>query len=167
MVEQSNSTDDRQKVWTLIKDIQFALMVTHGAEGKLSARPMSAMQKDFSGDLWFLSRDHTPKVDEVIHDKNVLLAYSEPKDQNYISISGKAEIVRDTAKIKELWSEGARVWFPKGPEDPAICLIKVSVDTAEYWDAPSSTWLHAYGYVKARLTGEPPKHVGDNKVVTF
>lgn len=167
MTEQSQSYGDRRKVWSLIKDIEFALMVTKGADGKLSGRPMAAMQTDFDGDLWFLSRIGTPKIEEVLHDENVLLAYSEPKDQNYVSVAGTAEIVRDKQAIADHWSESARVWFPKGPDDPAICLIKVKVETAEYWDAPSSTWLHAYGYVKARLTGEPPHHVGDNKVVRF
>ena len=92
MADQSQSYGDRQKVWTLIKDIQFALMVTRGADGKMSGRPMAAMQKDFDGDLWFFSRDKTPKIDEVLHDTNVLLAYSEPKDQQYVSVAGQAEI---------------------------------------------------------------------------
>ena len=74
---------------------------------------------------------------------------------------------RDPAKVQSLWSEALRVWFPKGPEDPDITLIKVEVDTAEYWDAPSSAWVYAMGYAKARLTGEPPKDVGENKIVQF
>ena len=166
MVEQSRSEDDRKKVWALIKDIEFTLMVTRGADGKLSGRPMAAMQKDFDGELWFMSRDATPKVGEVLHDTHVLLAYSDPKSQNYVSVAGNAEIVRDHAKIKQLWTEAARVWFPKGPDDPNICLIRVDVETAEYWDSPNSAWVHAYGYIKSRLTGEPP-HPGENKVVTF
>ena len=166
MAEQSHSVEDRSKVWALIKNIQFALMVTRGADGKLSGRPMAAMQKDFEGELWFMSKDATPKIGEVEHDHNVLLAYSEPKDQNYVSVSGTAEIVHDSAKVNQLWTEAARVWFPKGPDDPAICLIRVEVETAEYWDAPNSAWVHAYGYVKARLTGEPP-HPGGNKIVNF
>ena len=167
MVEHSRSTDDQNKVWSLIKDIQFTLMVTRGGDGKLSGRPMAAITREFDGELWFFSKDGSPKVDEMLHDEHVLLAYSEPKDQVYVSIAGHGEIVRDKAKIQELWSEPVRTWFPKGPDDPAICLIKVTVETAEFWDSPSSTWLHAYGYVKARLTGEPPKNVGDNKVVSF
>ena len=59
------------------------------------------------------------------------------------------------------------MWFPKGPDDPAICLIRVGVESAEYWDAPAASWVYAYGYVKARLTGEPPHNVGENKVVNF
>ena len=167
MVRESDSHNDRQKVWELIKDISIALLVTTSKEGALHGRPMAAMNKDFDGELWFASRDGTPKLDDIAEHTQVLLAYSDPKGQNYVSVSGTAHIVHDKAKVKELWSEPVRVWFPAGPGDPNIALICVKVETAEYWDSPSSTWLHAYGYVKARLTGEAPHDVGDNKVVTF
>ena len=167
MAEVSATDADRQKIWALIKDIGVALMVTTGEGGRLSGRPMAAMNKEFDGDLWFLSRKGTPKLGEIAENTQVLLAYSEPKSQNYVSVSGDASIVEDSAKVKALWSEPVRVWFPKGPEDPAISLIRVSVESAEFWDAPSSAWVYAYGYAKARLTGEPPKKIGDNKVVNF
>lgn len=167
MAEVSESYGDRQKVWELIKDVGVALMVTSGHEGQLRGRPMAAMNKDFDGDLWFVSREGAPKLGEIADHANVLLAYSEPKNQHYVSVAGKARLVRDPAKVKELWSEPARVWFPKGPDDPDIVLIQVTVETAEYWDAPMSAWVYAYGYVKARLTGESPRDVGENKVVNF
>lgn len=167
MAETSDTYGDRQKVWELIKDIRVALLVTTGDGGRLHGRPMAAMNKDFDGALWFASREGAPKLGEISGNTNVLLAYSEPKNQNYVSVSGSATVVRDTTKVKELWSEPARVWFPKGPEDPEIALIRVEVESAEYWDAPSSAWVYAMGYVKARVTGEPPKDVGENKVVNF
>lgn len=167
MAETSESQDDREKVWTLIKDIKIALMVTTGHDSHLHGRPMAAMNTSFDGDLWFASRDETPKLEEIAKAPQVLLAYSEPKGQNYVSVSGAATIVHDAAKVKALWSEGLRVWFPKGPDDPTITLIRVRVESAEYWDSPSSTWVYAMGYAKARLTGEPPRDVGDNKVVNF
>ena len=96
----------------------------------------------------------------------MLLAYSDPRRQNYVSVRGTAQVVRDAARQKELWSEPLRVWFPKGAEDPAVALLRVKVEGAEYWDAPSSTLVHAYGYLKAVTTGEPPKP-GDNDKVDF
>lgn len=164
--QQSSSAEDKNKVWELIKDIKVALLVTRGDGGRLHGRPMAAAQTDFSGELWFMSHDSTPKLGELSNDEHVLLAYSEPKSQNYVSVSGTASISRDRAEIKRLWSEPMRVWFPKGPEDDNIALIKVSIESAEYWDAPAAAWVYAYGYVKARVTGEPPKS-GENKVVTF
>ncbi len=167
MAETSNGYGDRQKVWELIKDIRIALMVTTGDGGQMRGRPMAAMNKDFDGTLWFASREGAPKLGEIADNTHVLLAYSEPKSQNYVSVAGNATLTRDSAKVKALWSEPMRVWFPKGPDDPDIVLIRVDVESAEYWDAPSSAWVYAIGYAKARLTGEPPRDVGENKVVNF
>lgn len=167
MTKTSSNDGDREKVWELVKDIRVALLVTSGEGGALRGRPMAAMNKDFDGTLWFASRAQTPKLGEIADDHHVLLAYSEPKSQNYVSLSGIARLVQDRAKIEELWSESARAWFPKGPDDPDIVLIAVEVESAEFWDAPSSAWVYAMGYAKARLTGEPPKDVGENKVVDF
>ena len=57
-----------------------------------------------------------------------------------------------------------RTWFPKGQDDPDIALLEVRVEMAEYWDAPSSAMVHAYGYVKAVTTGKPPHPGGNEKV---
>jgi len=157
----------RDKVWELIRDIEVATMVTLDEQGHMRGRPMRAVElREFDGTLWFFTAGASPKADEIRQDERVLLAYAEPSDQNYVSISGTAQIIRDVAKQKAMWSEPLRTWFPGGPEDPNAALLKVEVEGAEYWDAPSSTLLHAYGYVKARITGEPPK-AGENDKVSF
>ncbi|NKC33121.1 pyridoxamine 5'-phosphate oxidase family protein [Falsiroseomonas selenitidurans] len=157
----------RDKVWELIRDIEVATLVTVDAEGHLRGRPMRAVETEqFDGTLWFFTAAGSPKVEEIRQDERVLLAYAEPSDQNYVSISGTARVVRDAAQQKAMWSEPLRAWFPGGPEDPKAALLKVQVEGAEYWDAPSSTLLHAYGYVKARLGGEAPE-AGENDKVAF
>lgn len=156
-METRSDYESRNKVWDLIQDIKFSLLVTRGEGGAMRARPMVAQQDSFDGELWFFTTEGSRKISDIEQDPNVLLTYAEPGDQNYVSVTGKATIVRDRSKIKELWSEGMRVWFPKGAEDPAIALICVRVDAAEYWDSPSSTMVYAYGYAKARLTGQPPR----------
>ena len=166
MVETRTDAEARKKVWDLIREVEVAMMVTVTEGGHLHGRPMRAVNKEFDGTLWFFTNDHTPKTDEIQHDRQVLLAYSDPSRQNYVSVRGTAQVVRDEAKQKELWSEPLRVWFPKGAEDPSIALLRVRVEGAEYWDAPSSTLVHAYGYLKAVTTGEPPKP-GDNDKVDF
>ncbi|MEA2831882.1 MAG: hypothetical protein QOG66_84 [Methylobacteriaceae bacterium] len=163
----STAAEDRQKVWDLIKGIHIAMLVTQDRSHKLSARPMAAANRDFSdGTLWFFAREDSPKLDELAESRNVLVAYAHPGKQDYVSLCGKARVVRDQAKVKQLWSEPARVWFPKGPDEGHIVLIAVEVETAEYWDSPSATVVYAYGYAKEALTGEPPK-MGENKKVAF
>ena len=74
--------------------------------------------------------------------------------------------MRDPAAIKAHWREVMRTWFPKGTDDPDVALLKISVQEAEYWDAPSSAMVHAYGYAKAVLTGNAPRP-GDHQKVGF
>jgi general stress protein 26 len=155
--------DEREKVWTMIRDIQVA-MLTSADEGRLRSRPMAAVDTEFGGTLWFFTRADSHKVIEVAEESQVGLSYADPKKQNYVSLSGTARLVRDAGLVDQHWTESMRVWFPKGKADPQIALLRVDVDYAEYWDAPSSTMLHLYGYAKARLTGASP-HPGDHAQV--
>ncbi len=158
------TTDEREKVFELIKDIKLTMMVTQDAEGNLFARPMAAQERDENDQLWFFTAADSPKVREIQVNSKVLLSYAESDGSTFVSISGEASIVRDQAKIDELWSDMLKAWFPKGKTDPNICLIEVNPISAEYWDQPSSKFVQAFGYVKARLTGDPEK-MGENKTV--
>jgi general stress protein 26 len=161
-------TDDdaRSKVWEMIKDIKVAMMVTHADGEDMRARPMVAQQDKFEGELWFATSLHSGKTEQLGHNGEVLLTYADISSSSYVAVSGRAEIVSDRAKVKELWSETLRIWFPAGPEDPNLGLIKVTVEGAEYWDSSSSSMKFAYGYAKARLTGEAPR-LGENEKVDF
>jgi prepilin-type processing-associated H-X9-DG protein len=160
------SQEQVSKIWDMIRDIKFA-MLTSDDDGVLRSRPMVAAQKTFEGTLWFFTREHAHKVDEVNHDPRVNVSYADGNAQNYVSLSGKATLVTDPATLKQHFSEALRAWFPKGLNDPEIALLKVDVEQAEYWDAPNSTMIHAYGYLKARLTGESPQRPGDHAKVTI
>jgi len=166
MVETRSDAEAKRKVWEMIKDIEVAMMVTQDAEGHFRGRPMRAVNREFDGVLWFFATSGIHVSGEAAGDRRVLLTYADPRGQDYVSIYGNAEVVKDPAKQKQLWSEPLRVWFPNGPEDPKVTLIRVKCEGAEYWDAPSSTLLHAYGYLKAVTTGEPP-HPGANDKVDF
>jgi hypothetical protein len=67
--------------------------------------------------------------------------------------------------MEELWSPWLRTWFPRGLDDPDLALLQVNVDTAEYWDAPSSTMIQLFGVVKATLTGQSPEPGDHAKLV--
>lgn len=164
MSTEKTDREMREKVWDMIRDIKTAMLVTQSHDGRLCSRPMRAIQTDYNGELWFFTRADSSKVQEIQSNENVLLVYSEPDDQSYVNINGTADISHDRNRIKELWAEPMRTWFPQGPEDPQIALIRVIPDSAEYWDSPSSAFVYAYGYIKARLTGQAP-NPGDTGAV--
>lgn len=154
-----------KKLKDLLEDIDFAMLTTH-ANGKLRSRPMSTQKFEFDGDLWFFTSDNTHKVEEIEKDSEVNVAYSKPEDNTYISVSGTGSIVKDREKIEELWNPILKAWFPKGLDDPSLCLLKVSVEEAEYWDSPSSTLVQIAGFVKALVTGKSADG-GDHGKVNF
>lgn len=143
-----------QKLGELVKDINIAMLTTALHDGSLRSRPMATQAGDFDGTLWFFTAKESGKVQEIQDDQHVNLAYSEPSEQKYVSVSGRASVVRDQAKIDELWSTPLKAWFPEGKDDPSIALLKVEVDNAEFWDMPSSKMVHLAGLVKATVTGQ-------------
>ena len=77
--------------------------------------------------------------------------------RRFVSVSGVARVVQDRALVEKLWSEAWKVWFPKGKDDPSLCLLVVEPMEAAYWDM---TGLHGVRYVfemaKAYVTGTRP-----------
>ncbi|HEX2726525.1 MAG TPA: pyridoxamine 5'-phosphate oxidase family protein, partial [Beijerinckiaceae bacterium] len=128
-----------QKLYELIQDVKICMMTTVEPDGSLHSRPMYNQDADQAGDLWFFTRISSPKVTEISKDGQINLGFSNPSKQDYVSISGRAEIVRDRAMINEKWSAPLKAWFPDGKDDPQIALIRVRPEKGEYWDSPSST----------------------------
>jgi len=158
-------TESIEKLKELIEGIDFCMLTTLD-DGSLRSRPMSTQAFEFDGDLWFFTSDNTHKVDEIEKDNRVNVAYSQPDKNRYVSVSGGAEMVKDRGKIEELWTPILKAWFPEGLDDPHLCLLKVSVEQAEYWDAPSSKIVQIAGFVKALATGQEANY-GENKKIEF
>lgn len=45
-------------------------------------------------------------------------------------------------------------WFPQGPDDPSVVVIKVTGETAEYWDTPGGLVASVLSLVKVKTTGK-------------
>src|SRR5215213_6569808 len=86
-----------EKLNLLIKDIKIAMLTTVD-QGVLRSRPMATQETDFDGELWFFTSRQTHNAEEIEKDKRVNVAYAEPDDNRYVSMSGTAELVDDRAK---------------------------------------------------------------------
>jgi general stress protein 26 len=150
------------KVAELIKDINVAMMTTEAEDGLLHSRPMATQKTEFDGTLWFFSGLNSGKISEIDWNPEVNLSYSDGGANKYVSVSGTAEIVDDRAKKEELWSDIYKAWFPQGLDDPDLCLLRVDVTFAEYWDVPSGKMVQVFGFLKAIATGERLKMEGES-----
>jgi len=154
---------DFKKLKEMIKDIDLCMLTTVDESNDLHSRPMSLNSDvDENGDLWFFTSSNSHKAGEIERTPNVNVSFIDTRKQHYVSISGMAELVRDKQKIKELWKPVLKAWFPDGPDQPDVALLKVNVRKAEYWDGPSSTIAQAISFVSAIVTGKQVE-LGENK----
>ncbi len=149
------------KVLELTKDIKMAMLTTQNIDGALHSRPMQSQQMDQEGNFWFFTSDDTGKVEDIEEFPQVNLAFANPDDGSYVSIAGPAELNKDRAKIKELWNPSLKAWFPDGPEQEDIALLKIKMESAEYWDAPQGKVVKLFGIAKAAISGQEYKEKGD------
>ncbi len=154
MQDTTSNSDATQKLSKLIHGIKIAMMTTADTDGSLRSRPMATQSKEFDGTLWFFSGKSSHKTAELDADHRVNLSYSDPSSSKYVSVSGTGRLVQDKAKAEEMWNPAYKAWFPKGLEDPDLCLLQVTPTQAEYWDTPGSIIVHAIGFVKAVATGQ-------------
>lgn len=163
MAEKQLTHDEAvKKLGELIKGIDIGMLTTREEDGTLRSRPMSVQDVEFDGNLWYLTKADSGKVHEIEINPQVCVSFSQPSKQNYVSVSGRAELVRDRAKIDEYWQPIYEAFFPEGKDDPDLALIKVHVEQAEYWDSPSSPVVFIVGFLKAKLTSQEAE-LGENK----
>ena len=151
------------KLREIVKAVDICMLTTVDEGGDLHSRPMSNNREvEFDGDLWFFTYGSSHKADEVGRVPKVNASFADVKEQLYASVSGSAQIVRDRAKIEELWQPQLKAWFPEGVDTPDIALLKVTAERAEYWDGSQSVVAHAVGLVSSLVTGEPAD-LGENE----
>lgn len=116
----------------LIDGFETAMLVTRSSEGKLRARPMAIARHEHGGELYFATRGEDEKLEEILESPEV--AVTMQSEGQYMSISGTARILTDQVLADDLWSEAMRVWFPEGPSDQQLTIIRVLPRYAEFWD---------------------------------
>jgi general stress protein 26 len=153
-----------QKLRELTSGIHIAMLTSVDEDGTLHSRPMGVQDIDDDGCLWFFTEVAAEKVAEVQRDRQVSVAYSHPSDR-WISVSGSATLVHDLDKQRALWNPFVQAWFPGGPEDPSVGLLRVQVTDAEYWEAPGGKVVQLFKIVRSAVTHQRPTDIGENETL--
>jgi len=148
--------EQREHLYDLLKDFDTAMLVTNSPDGHMHARPMAIAELRSDADAYFVTSIDSPKAAEIAAHPTITLTFQ--SSNQFASVSGRAEVVRDRALIDRLYKEDWKIWFPKGKADPSMALIKFMAQDAEYWDNAGAQGLKfVYRAAKAYLKGETPK----------
>jgi general stress protein 26 len=149
------------KVLTLMRGARFCMVTTRDGD-ELRSRPMTPQQITDTGDVWCFVSTDGDQAKQVAAAPHVNVSFDD--DSSWVSLSGTAEVVRDEAKIDELWDRAVEAWFPDGREAADLALLHVRGTSAEYWDTPGGAVAAAVAFVQSAITGERPD-VGENDAV--
>lgn len=146
----------REHFQDLLEDFSTAMLVTRTPVGELRCRPMTIAEVHENADVCFVTSIDDAKSEEIRNDPNVCVALQ--KGQKYLSLTGTAELIQDRDKLREMWNEAWKVWFPEGPDSPEVTLLKVHATYGEYWDVSGLNGVkYLYRAGRAYFSGERPE----------
>ncbi len=156
---QGTVNGDRGEFEALLKDHDVALLTTRGTDGHFHTRPMAMSKKRRSGsEIFFATWVDTQKVHDLEVDPHCSLAFHATENSStYLSVSGTVEIVRDRQTIHELWEPNWKPWFPKGPDEGDIALLRFIPEHAEYVHPKGGKLQVLFSTAKALVTKQRPE----------
>ena len=131
-------TQDRSdlvRLRQLVDRMPVAMWTTVEEDGSLASRPMSPLEMDEHGALWFFTDRRATRPQ---HLRAVNLSFTDPERGTYVSLSGRGQVHTNRDRIGRLWTVFARPWFPDGPASPHVVLLEFQPSTVEFWEAPQS-----------------------------
>jgi general stress protein 26 len=149
---QTQKTPELTRLGELIEDMPVAMMVTLDDNNALVSRPMTTLEMDAQGALWFFTDLRSTKLSQL-HVVN--LSFADSGKSSYVSLSGQGQTDIDAARIHALWTPFAKPWFPDGPTSPNLALLKFVPSAAEFWDASSSRMVRLFAMVASIVSGKP------------
>ncbi|MDQ3031003.1 MAG: pyridoxamine 5'-phosphate oxidase family protein [Myxococcota bacterium] len=125
--------DELGRLLDMAREFRFAMLVTIAEDGHLHGRPMTVAEiDDEAGAIWFVTSRTRESTSEIAHDSRAIVTM-QGKDA-YVQWSGRASLVDDSMRLHEVWKPSFASWFPNGPDDASIVLVRVDVEIGEYWD---------------------------------
>lgn len=132
MTQQHRSRLTRDHVVDVLHEFDTAFLMTMTPEGVLRGRPMEIAGSEDDGTIWFVTRVQSGKVDDIeTIDHAAVLCQSK---RVYLNLSGEAQVVDDPERLRSLWQESWRAWFPEGPDDTSLVLLRMTPRSADLWD---------------------------------
>jgi general stress protein 26 len=159
-------------LYELIDGIEVAMFTTRRADGHLVSRPMQTQERTVGLDLWFMTNIDTHKLDDLMSDPHVNLAYYKDRSREWVSVSGLATVSTDRELVRELYKPDWKAWLGDeggdrdgSANDPRIALILVDAESVTYMKVTKPKPVVLFEVARAMLTGSPPK-VGNVRNVT-
>ena len=159
-------TAEQRALWERLAQETVAMLGTRATDGSISGRPVQLVRVEAEGTIWIFTAADGDIAQDVARDARVHVAFVNPGEELYVSLNGEARVLRDPRKARELWSPQAGVWFPDGPDDPKLGLLRIDVHRGDYWDMKDARLVRFFKLAAAAATGTRPDDVATHRRFT-
>ncbi len=141
------------KLKELAEEARLCMFNTRLCGAPFNTRPMVTQSVDDNGAIWFFSAADSSLNLDIARDNRAQLIYSNRSALEFLSIYGTVEILVDEKKAKKLWNVYLTAWFPDGPDDPNLTLLKFTPLEGYYWDTRYNKMIESMKVVAGAIKG--------------
>ena len=113
----------------IIRDAGTCALITLDTEGLPRVRTMDPFLPDSLFVIWLATNPDSRKAGQIRNDPRVVLYYAAPDQSGYVTVTGKATLIDDPAKLRKHWKEAWAGFYPDRPE--GYLLIRVRPEWLE------------------------------------
>lgn len=147
----------KEKFREVLGKFDTAILTTITPQDKMHARPMAIADVEGTGDVVFVTDEASGKTKEIEANPQVSVTCQNGWKDTVV-LRGTATVFRNTAKARAIWKKSFQTWFPGGPDDPNLVMIRVHGEEGEYWDNSGVQGIkYMVKAVKAVATGTRPE----------
>lgn len=156
----------REALWKRLADERVAMLNTQDGDGTAIARPVMPVRIEPKGRVWLFTAIDGDIAGDIRRDPRVQTLFVNHEKELYASLTGVAEMLHDPRKARELWSASAGVWYPNGPDDANLGLVRIDVHRGDYWDMKDAKLVRFFKLAAAAIAGVRPGDVATHRRFT-
>jgi len=119
----------RSQARAIIAAVPYPTFITNGPTGHPQARTVQPLAPDSTWTVWFATNPRTRKVGEVARNPRVALHYFDPATLSYVTLIGRARVVRDRTTKDAHWTPAWDAFYPD--RDSSVVLMAVTAERLE------------------------------------
>jgi len=109
----------------ILAESRYATLVTQGLDGHPQARVVDPFAPEADFTIWVATNARTRKAAEIARDRRVSLLYFDRAGGSYVTVVGRAELVRDSTARAEHWKEEWAAFYQDRHLGDDYLLIRV------------------------------------------
>jgi general stress protein 26 len=118
------------RFWSELKDLKTGML---GLASSPHAQPMTAHFADSAGPIWFFARADSDLASKAAGSQSAAFHYASGGHDLFACVHGMLSPVKETEVASRFWSDEVGRWFPGGPDDPNLTMLRFEPERAHIW----------------------------------